>query len=489
MKKITALLLSIVFMCLPLFSCTGSGGLDGLTNETTGGNTPVVPDIDGSQIAITTDNFSVDIATVSYFFNGVYNTDKAQYGSYMTMMGLDTTKPLKDQKYGESTWFDFYLDSALEQLEANLLFCEYARSVGLELTEEDGKTIDGYMEKLDSQATMNNTTTAALIAEYYGPLVTPEVFKSCLELETLGTKGYDHYMNGLSYPEERYEEYYSENKKMFDYVGVYKYAVSANITEDATEEEETALLADAKAKAENLCAAESEEDFKARLGDLIRSRYTGENELSDSAVEARVASYYTSEYTVNDLIGAGFDENCDFAPGSYVIVENDTTYTVFYTVSSPARSDDLIADMRYILFSVDNYETEDAAREKANEVHELFLAGDKTVDSFTALVKEHSDEEYNKETGALIEGLEEGTLDDVEIEKWLFDRSRVQGDTAVVNTSAGIMIVYFEQFSGEKWEQQVGLFLKSEDYAAKLEELRNTVTYTKIDEVISQYEA
>ena len=488
MKKLTALLLSVVLMCLPLFSCTGSSDFGVTGDDTTADNTTVIPDIDGSQIAITTDNFSVDLATVSFFFNGVYSTDKSQYGSYMALMGLDTTKPLKDQKYGEGTWFDFYLDSALKQLEATLLFCEYALSMGLELTAEEKKNLDDYMDQLETQALTNNTTTNKLISDYYGPLVTTEVFKKCLELETLGTKGYDYYMDSLSYPAERYEEYYSENKNMFDYVDFYKYAIAFEVPEDATEEEEAAIMADAKAKAEKICAAESAEDLKTRLGDYIRSLYTGENELSESAVAARVESYLGNG-TVSDLINAGFAEDCDFAPGSSVIIEGDNTYTFIYTVSSPARSTKLVADMRYILLSNENYEDEDAAREKANEINDKFLAGDKTAESFTALVKEYSDEEYNKEEGALIEGLEEDTLDDAEIAEWLFDRSRAHGDTAVVKTSAGIMVVFFEKFGSEKWEQQVGLFLKSDDYYVKLDELRDTIEYTVIDDVISQYEA
>ena len=490
MKKITALLLTVVFMCLPLFSCTGSGGLDGLTNETTGGNTPVVPDIDGSQIAFTTDNFSVDLATVSFFFNGIYSTDKAQYGSYMTMMGLDTTKPLKDQKYGDGTWFDFYLDSALDQLENTLLLCEYAHSCGIELSDADKKQLDDSMKAVETQAKTKNVSVAQLIADYYGPLVTEEKLRSCLELELLSEKGYEHYIGTLSYSEERYEEYYAENKELFDYVDIYKYTVYSNIPEDATQEEADAMMADAKAKAEYICSAETLEEFKVRLGEYIKSFYTGENELSENAVASRIESALTAGVTVNQLIEAGFEKDCDFAPGSYAVVENGENYIFIYTVTEPVRSSNLVADMRYILLTPENYETEELAREKAKEIHDEYLAGDKTVESFSALVNEYSDEEYNKSVGGLVEDIIEGALkEEIEINKWLFDRNRVKGDTAIVNTTAGIMVVYFEAFTGEKWQTEVRQYLQNDDYLAKLEDLRGSVKCTKIDEVISQFEA
>lgn len=493
MKKITALFLALIFICLSLFSCSGNGG--GTLDVTDDGNDTTaseeqVPTIDGSQIAITTDNFSVDLSVVAFFFYEIYNADVSQYGSYMSLMGLDTTKPLKDQTYGDATWFDFYLDSALERIESILLFCEYANENGIELSEADKKEIDTSISQIASQAARENTTTDALISKYYGPIVNEQVFRKCFEITALSSKGYEHYINTLTYTEEEYEEYYSANKSIFDRVDVYKYAIGASIPEDATEDEANAILAAAKAEAESICSAESVEDFKARLGEHIKSLYTGENELSESAVEARVNSCLTEGVTVSELVGLGFAEDADFTVGSYIVKESDAdSYQLVYITTEPARNSKLIADMRYILLTSDTYSTEAEAREKAEEIHGEYLAGTPGVESFSALVNEYSDETYNKDVGGLIEGLYEGGLSDAELSAWLFDRSRVQGDTAVVGISAGIMIVYFEAFTGQQWVQEVLYYLQGEDYKVKLEELKGTVVYTEIEDVISQFEA
>jgi len=92
------------------------------------------------------ENYSVDAAMLSYYFYGYYNGFLNQFGTYASYFGLDTSKSLKDQAYGESTFFDYFMEQALAQAENTVLFCEEADARGITLDDEDEQTLLGLTE-------------------------------------------------------------------------------------------------------------------------------------------------------------------------------------------------------------------------------------------------------------------------------------------------------------------------------------------------------
>ena len=117
---------------------------------------------------VESDNYSVDGAMLSYYFYGYYNSFLNYVGNYASMVGLDTSQSLKDQAYGETTFFDYFMDQALAQAENIVLFCEEADARGIKLTEEDYAEIDASLVALADAAIQSGYTPATYISMIYG---------------------------------------------------------------------------------------------------------------------------------------------------------------------------------------------------------------------------------------------------------------------------------------------------------------------------------
>ncbi len=122
--------------------------------------------------------------------------------------------------------------------------------------------------------------------------------------------------------------------------------------------------------------------------------------------------------------------------------------------------EDKYVDVRHILIvpeggtvSEDGYTmtyTEEewaAAQQKAQEILDQYLAGDKTEDSFSALANEHTadgnDANYDGvPDGGLYTNVYKGQMVP-EFEAWCFDETRAAGNTGLVKTTYGWHIMYF----------------------------------------------
>lgn len=57
---------------------------------------------------------------VNYYFQQVYQSFLSENSYFISYLGLDTSKDLRDQAYPGSedgqTWFDYFLDQAIQQM-------------------------------------------------------------------------------------------------------------------------------------------------------------------------------------------------------------------------------------------------------------------------------------------------------------------------------------------------------------------------------------
>ena len=73
---------------------------------------------------------------------------------------------------------------------------------------------------------------------------------------------------------------------------------------------------------------------------------------------------------------------------------------------------------------------------------ETWLAGDKTQDSFIALVKEHSDD-TSAADGGLFENIGLNSAYVPEFQNWAIDPERKAGDAEVIETDYGYHVMYY----------------------------------------------
>ena len=120
--------------------------------------------------ALYTENFKISENMLSYIFQNQYANFTSSYSSQLASIGFDTTKSLKDQAYDEtSTWYDYFVNSSIEEASQILLFCEEAYARGIELDDAEIASIDAEIASINETALLYGYTSGDSYISYnYG---------------------------------------------------------------------------------------------------------------------------------------------------------------------------------------------------------------------------------------------------------------------------------------------------------------------------------
>ncbi len=231
-------------------------------------------------------------------------------------------------------------------------------------------------------------------------------------------------------------------------------------TEEATEETETTTTDVEEAAEPDTTEADATEPDTTEPEDEIDIPLdTTEGEVTEENTDGD-AHDHEHEQTIKsmDVLHSGAKEDfrtwmadANTVKGSMTVIpakgENDEI-TGYYVVYMMAKTDNKKApvNVRHILVEVTDTENEDAWTEALNEAEALLAEynnGEKTEESFTALVHDNTDDTGSAETGGLYEGVRptssyvDGFLD------WCIDDARKAGDVEIVKTEYGYHLMYF----------------------------------------------
>lgn len=166
--------------------------------------------------------------------------------------------------------------------------------------------------------------------------------------------------------------------------------------------------------------------------------------------------YFLSSGYYNQVTGS-------FAPTDAEIEEFFNAHEAEYAENNLDKTTKSV-DVRHILIlpegaTVENVTTETfsdeawaAGEEKAQQILDQWLAGDKTEDSFATLANENSADSGSNTNGGLYTGVTQGQMVEA-FNDWCFDGSRQVGDYGIVKTHYGYHIMLF---CGSKllWQDQ-----------------------------------
>ena len=180
-------------------------------------------------------------AEVNYAYRSAYLTFCNQYGSYLSYVGLDTSKALDEQECRISddfdTWDDYFKDAAEKNLVQVTALCDAAQKAGVTLDEDDQHEIDeqfSYLELTAKQYKYNSVSKYLQAA--YGNGVTKKVVRHMLERSELATKYSQQQYDSYTYTPEEIAASYAENKNSCDTFNYQYYFVQAD-TEDSTDDD------------------------------------------------------------------------------------------------------------------------------------------------------------------------------------------------------------------------------------------------------------
>lgn len=421
-------------------------------------------------IAMQSENFSFNLAEATYIFNRCYIEYYNENYQYMSYYGIDRTKSLKEQYYTESngtTWFDYFLDEAEAYMNEILLFCEASKAEGNSLDEEDTEEIDSIVQEFYDEALGNGYEINEFVQNMYGGIVTINDVRSTLEKEKLAFKYYNALLDSFTYTEEQEDAYLSENPDEFYYVNYVSYTFDENNDRDA------------KYNARELKETADADAFYAYIEDYETNVLKLEEDKKEGA---NVVNYHTSD-------GEAVDEWAFAAKTGDKYINEDGAkgvYTVYMLTGEKALQEYTTRDIRFICLTKATYETNEAAKTKAQDILAKWEENGKTPEAFGELAKKYSEDENSADYGGVYQYVDKtnSILEDEGI-AWLFDEAAI-GDAKVFKGEDIYYVVYYEAEGKAQWRTAADDAMAEADYYEVANSINADHTATPVDEVLQQ---
>jgi len=417
-----------------------------------------------NKISITSKNYQVDNAMLSYFIFNNYASFMNTYGSLATYY-INPSYSLKKQDCMFSdekiSWFEYFADRAAETVKQYLILCEKAIEENITLTEDEYKTVELQMKTLN--------------IDNYPIGLKEEDLKKCYEIMALATKYANVMKERYNITDAEIEAYYQKHIDSYlltDYRSYYFEFTSSTDTSSSNTSSSSKMNKDeAKQKAEELKnAATSEEKFEEWVKEYIKEGYTDDKKLQE-AVDKTLTEKATKK---KDDKASEWMYNKDTKEGDTYIHESEKGFTVYYLVKAPYRDTAITKTVRHILLTKDTYGTLELAKKKADELVEEFKKNP-SEEAFAKLVYDYSEDTGSTMVGGLYENIYEGEMVE-EFNDWCFNKDRKAGDVDVVKTSYGYHIMYFVEDGLETWGSHCYNALLNEKYTEDCEEFEKNIT-------------
>ena len=339
--------------------------------------------------AVATENYEIDGAMMSYFFNeelsswvnnyATYLQYAALYPSYFGDYKVDFSSDLdsqacnlipKEERTEEyKTWYDYFMKLTVDTVTRYLEYAEGAKMAGVELNDDDNNNIKTTLNSLMAELKANGYK----LEDVYGTGITKSDVKKCLELKELAIKYANIKIEELkgvlegddkdvfAYPDSHKSEFYSAT-----YIS---YTIQTKEADYKTDAEYEAAKAEAKAAADIIAKAETpelffeaimkyEEESKAADAETATETATTTSSTTAATTEAPEMEDYTKEVYYNtdtsELNKWLFEENAE-AGASKVIEETETTTTKATTTTA----------------ATEETTTEETTTRTTNEIHKV----------------------------------------------------------------------------------------------------------------------
>ena len=456
--------------------------------------------------AVKVGDVSYSAAEYNFFYKSYVNNFVNQYGSYLSYLGLDTTKSYDEQQCGISegkTWAQYFKESVQTEMQETTAMYAEAEKAGFKLTDDDQKTLDSTIDNVKTayKSSGDYSTSDAYLASIYGKGCTEKMVVDLITKRTIASSYTTEKKKSIdNYTEDQIKSYYDSNKDDLDSYVYLSYFASGKATDtssSAASSTDTSaspaasaspspsadeLMAEAKTKADGVLAAGKTEDaFKTAAASASGSD-VNETTTQGKSLDKSYASWL---------------KDASRKAGDTTVVKSDSGYYALYYISRDT-ADYYTQNVRHILFkaeaSSDGTYTDDAkaaAKAKADAELAKWKAGDKTEDSFAALAKTDSEDTGSKADGGLYKNVYKGQMVST-FENWCYDTSRKAGDTGVIygessGSYAGYHVMYYVG-QGELYRYKLAEDAKSDaDYTTWHDALLKN--YTIKEGLMAKFEA
>lgn len=452
----------------------------------------------------------IKVSTYNFYFATTYNTmqsQKQQYSQYNidpAQVGLDVDfdQPLSKQTYTDSetkeemTWAEHLHNMVVDSIENTYTYylAAVAENNGEEpeITDEQKAELEDTISQYRETANGYGYTLSGYLVKAMGKGVTESVFRT----ETTRQYIAQNYKNSISesnaekeYTAEDLNNYKSEHESDL-------MTVDAKFFECLNEDDAKAFADELKTDGSNfadLAVKYASSDFyKTAYED---ERYTTELGVTRSTLQNKgYAIAAADEHTHEEGEEHSDDEELVYSGLDWLFSSDrkagdikQYSTSVVYVISPATISERKTINVRHILIAPvtddENTAATDATTEQwntaydqAKEILDKFNAGDRTEDSFTALVADNSTDTGSAENGGLYENVVPGQMVN-SFSYWCFENGRKAGDTAIVKSDYGYHIMYFVGENDQSvWQYTAQQALATEDSQSAGEKLEEAYT-------------
>ena len=435
-----------------------------------------------STTALTVGGTKISAAELNHYYIDSVNSFMNQAGEYISLYGLDTTKPLDEQFYSEAdklTWSDHFLNQATTSAQNMYAVYNAAQAEGFKLSEDGKASVEAAVQNMAMYATLGGYPSAdGYISAVYGEGCNEDTFRHYAEVQMIAQEYAVAKNEALTYDEaalkaedDKNPAAYSAFTYNYYYLSANKFYEGGTKNEDGTttysDEEMEAGRAKAEAAANTLAAATTIEELDAAVAALeINAEATTPAKSTRMAntqyanVTAAIREWVTSaDRKAGDIkVIASEYTSHDHADGEECTGENDSkSVSGYYVVLFEGSDKNLtnLVNVRHILVGFEGgtydettgattYSDEEKAKAKktAEEILAAYANGENTEDAFAALATEKTTDTGSKENGGLYENVYPGQMV-TNFNDWCFDSARKTGDTGLVETEYGYHVMYF----------------------------------------------
>lgn len=235
-----------------------------------------------------------------YYYNTMLNNYEQMYSSYLGLMGLDLNKDLSQQDYSEvMTWKDFFDRMTVNQLRQVKALSDEAKAQGFAY--DDTEEYQLFLDSLAAGAEAEAITEAQYCKNTYGKYATVDNLTPFVKENLLAAAYYTELETQNAPTEQEVSDYYTEHKQEYDTVDYRVLPFTADVAEDATEDEiNDALVTLAKNAEEMRAEIEAGGDFKELCKEYAQEAIKADYEdaeadpsLQDNAFYAQTTEAYS----------------------------------------------------------------------------------------------------------------------------------------------------------------------------------------------------
>lgn len=438
--------------------------------------------------AVTIGDTKYTAAEVDFHFQEVYRSFLSQNSAYLSYLGLDTNSDLRDQQFGEDqTWFDYFLDQALQQMVTVKSLTDAAAAEDYTWTDDMQTQLDTSLSSLKSNVlSYGYSSFAQYLTSVYGASMTEKIYTAQVKNSILAQSYAATYSDSLRYDDAALTAAYDAAPNTYDKVSYESVRVSGAVattdaggnTVEVTDEMKSDAMTAAKASADSIYAS-----WKA--GASLST-------LADANESATASDSASASYT-QSVLGDWLFDTARKSGDSAVLEDTDSSAYYVVTFRERFRENYNTVNVRHILLRMDDSaldstsETYDAdlqalkdeTKAKAESLLAQWKSGDATEDSFAQLAVENSQDTGSAANGGLYQQVYQGRTVP-EFNDWCFDSARKSGDTGIVygesSSYKGYHIMYFVGTDLPYWQVLVTNDLKNNDVSAWYTE--KTADYT-----------